>query len=388
MAETLLPPPQSEKQRAIEALSLSDLPNYRFMGVYYLQNTASGKLYVGSSQDVFKRIGSHLNMLQNGRHSNVHLQRSFDKHGLNNLVWGVCEEVFDVEQLLRVEQEWIDIIGDYNICTEAGSTRGYKASEETRAKLSAMFSGENNPMYGTKRPEIGELMRKVHTGKTLTDEHKQKCSEALKGHRGPWDNPESAKKIVEAARAANTGRKHSAETRAKLSAASRGHVKSEETREKLRIANTGRKHTEETKALIGDMKRGKPLQLSEEDIEKRTARLHAHLASLTDEQKAERRKMLADNVIARCTGVPLSDEHKAKLSATTKGRSLSESHLANMRKAAKNRAPWSEERKLAHAAQLQRINAAAATRTPEQKAASQVKRLETTRRNKELKISV
>lgn len=376
--------PRSEKQQRIESMSFSELPEYRFMGVYYIQNLVSEKFYVGSSQDVFKRIGDHLTLLKNGNHTNIHLQRSYIKHGVENFAWGVCEEVFSIDQLLVVEQEWIDVMGDYNICVEAGSTRGYKASDETKAKLSQLFSGELNPMYGMKRPEIGVLMREVHTGRVLSEEHKKKCSEALKGNRGPWDNPESVEKIIAAGRAANTGRKHSEETRAKVSAAGMGRVQSAETREKLRVASTGRTHTEETKELIGSKKRGKPLQFSAEDLEKRTTRLHAHLASLTDEQKEERRKMLADNAIARCAGVPLSDEHKAKLSAATKGRPLSESHLANMREAAKNRAPWSEERKLAHAAMLRERNM---SRTPEQQAALHAKRVETNRRNKEWKNS-
>lgn len=223
------------KRVMIEALSFSELPDYRFMGVYYIQNLVTNRFYIGSSADVYSRIKSHLNMLQRGVHSNIHLQRSYNKHGQDKFAWGVCEEVFDIDQLLVVEQTWIDVMGDYNICTEAGSTRGYKATEETRAKLSAVKSGINNPMYGTKRPEVGEIFRKLHTGKVLSEEHKRKCSEALKGKRGPWDNPESVAKIIEAARASNTGRKHSDETRAKVSAAGMGRVVSEETREKIRV---------------------------------------------------------------------------------------------------------------------------------------------------------
>ena len=270
----------------IEALSFSELPDYRFMGVYYIQNLVTNKFYIGSSADVYSRIKSHLNMLQRGVHSNIHLQRSYNKHGQDKFAWGVCEEVFDIDQLLAVEQTWIDVMGDYNICTEAGSTRGYKATEETRAKLSAVKSGINNPMYGTKRPEVGEIFRKLHTGKVLSEEHKRKCSEALKGNRGPWDNPESVAKIIEAARASNTGRKHSDETRAKVSAAGIGRVVSEETREKIRVKSTGRVHSEDTKAKLSEMKRGKTLNLSDEERANRSARAKLIRSKMTDEQKA------------------------------------------------------------------------------------------------------
>ena len=274
------------KRVMIEALSFSELPDYRFMGVYYIQNLVTNRFYIGSSADVYSRIKSHLNMLQRGVHSNIHLQRSYNKHGQDKFAWGVCEEVFDIDQLLVVEQTWIDVMGDYNICTEAGSTRGYKATEETRAKLSAVKSGINNPMYGTKRPEVGEIFRKLHTGKVLSEEHKRKCSEALKGNRGPWDNPESVAKIIEAARASNTGRKHSDETRAKVSAAGLGRVVSEETREKIRVKSTGRVHSEDTKAKLSEMKKGKTLNLSDEERANRSARAKLIRSKMTDEQKA------------------------------------------------------------------------------------------------------
>lgn len=281
------------KRVMIEALSFSELPDYRFMGVYYIQNLVTNKFYIGSSADVYSRIKSHLNMLQRGVHSNIHLQRSYNKHGQDKFAWGVCEEVFDIDQLLVVEQTWIDVMGDYNICTEAGSTRGYKATEETRAKLSAVKSGINNPMYGTKRPEVGEIFRKLHTGKVLSEEHKRKCSEALKGNRGPWDNPESVAKIIEAARASNTGRKHSDETRAKVSAAGMGRVVSEETREKMRVKSTGRVHSEDTRAKMSASMSGTPKTLSDDERQRRRIAAASIYSKLTDEQKAARvQKML------------------------------------------------------------------------------------------------
>ena len=281
------------KRVMIEALSFSELPDYRFMGVYYIQNLVTNKFYIGSSADVYSRIKSHLNMLQRGVHSNIHLQRSYNKHGQDKFAWGVCEEVFDIDQLLAVEQTWIDVMGDYNICTEAGSTRGYKATEETRAKLSAVKSRINNPMYGTKRPEVGEIFRKLHTGKVLSEEHKRKCSEALKGNRGPWDNPESVAKIIEAARASYTGRKHSDETRAKVSAAGMGRVVSEETREKMRVKSTGRVHSEDTRAKMSASMSGTPKTLSDDERQRRRIAAASIYSKLTDEQKTARvQKML------------------------------------------------------------------------------------------------
>lgn len=376
MTETL---PQSPRRVMIESMSFSKLPDYRFMGVYYIQNCASNKFYVGSSFDVYSRIKSHLNLLQRNCHTNIHMQRSYNKHGQDKFAWGTCEEVFDIDQLLVVEQLWIDVMGDYNICTEAGSTRGYVATEEARAKMSAARLGPKNPMYGTKRPEISEIFRRLHTGRVLSEEHKRKCSEALKGKRGPWDNPESAAKIIEAARVANTGRKHSEETRAKVSAAGMGRVVSEETREKLRNNATGVHHTDETKAKLSYMKKGKKLNLSDDERARRSARAKAIRSKMTDEQKADVAKRNSE----RCAGVPLSDEHKAKIAEATRGKVVSESALENMRAAAKSRRPLTEEQIKAKSETLQRV---VARMSPEQKAAAQIKRVESLKRNKAAKL--
>lgn len=359
MSETVLKLPRSEKAETLKAMSVSDLPDYRLMGVYYIQNTASEKFYVGSSQDVFARVGSHFNMLVKGEHHNVHLQRAYTKHGGDAFVWGVCEEVFDVDLLLGVEQEWIDAIGDYNICREAGSTRGVAVSEAARKKMSDRNSGSGNPMYGKKRPDIAELMKELKTGITLSEEHKQKMSESLKGSKGPWAYPEIAAKLRESLKGKNLGRKHSEETRAKISAAVSGRKASEETKEKLRVAATGRTHTQETKEALSRMKKGVPINITEADRKRRSESGATIRQRMSDEQKKE----VAEKVASTKRGVPLTEEHKAKLSAATKGRPLSESHKQALRESAAKRPPLTDEQKKARAEAAKR---ALAARTPEE----------------------
>lgn len=114
---------------------------------------------------------------------------------------------------------------------------------------------------------IAELMKgNAHTkGMTLSPEHKQKMSVALRGRVLPPRTPEHAAKIA----AKNRGRPFSAERRAKLSEAHRGLVP----------WNKGRKHSAETKAKMS-------------------------LAHMGNRSHAGRR---------------FSDEHRAKLSAALMG---------------------------------------------------------------------
>ena len=66
--------------------------------------------------------------------------------------------------------------------------KGKKLSEETKNKISEANKGESNPMYG----------------KHFSEEHKNKISEAMKGHRN------------------SLGKKHSEETKKKIGTASIG----------------------------------------------------------------------------------------------------------------------------------------------------------------------
>lgn len=359
MTEPIAKAPRSDKAKALKAMSVSDLPDYRLMGVYYIQNTSSDKFYIGSSQDIFSRIGSHFYALSKGEHHNIHLQRSYNKNGINAFVWGVCEEVFDVEALLGIEQEWIDEIGDYNICREAGSTRGVEVSQETRQRASVRNSGSGNPMYGTKRPDIAELMRELKTGITLSDEHKRKMSEALKGSKGAWAYPEIAERLREKLKGVNKGRKLTPEHREKISAAIKGRTPSDETREKLRVASTGRTHTEETKAKLSAARKGKKMNLSDEERQRRAENGRKVAAAITPEQRA----YILKKALEAKRGVPLTDEHKAKLSAATKGRKLKGEHREKVIQAVKSRVHTDESRAKLSAS----LRLSAANRTEEER---------------------
>ena len=94
-----------------------------------------------------------------------------------------------------------------------------------------------------------------------------------------------------------TGRKLSAEHRAKISKANKGRIATQETIDKRVLANTGKKRTpEQCERMSESQKRRKP-------------------ANYTEEQKAEISKKISDAVKGRT----LSDEHKTKLSLAIKG---------------------------------------------------------------------
>ena len=54
---------------------------YIMHGVYQIKNLINGKLYIGSSIDVDKRLKSHFSALDKGCHNNAYLQNAWNKYG-------------------------------------------------------------------------------------------------------------------------------------------------------------------------------------------------------------------------------------------------------------------------------------------------------------------
>lgn len=151
-------------------------------GVYAIINNKTNAVYLGSSINLGLRIVSHLIY----KTTNVHLQNAISFYGLENFTLVIIElyeidpdltDQSNVERLLLIEQKYLDLLFDlpaefrYNFSPTAGSTFGYKHTDETRAKK----EGENNPNYG----KIGASH--PFYGKTHTDEARAKMSIAKVG---------------------------------------------------------------------------------------------------------------------------------------------------------------------------------------------------------------
>jgi hypothetical protein len=169
------------------------------------------------------------------RHSNKHLQNSFNKHG-NVFEIEILEEVEVREDLDKREQFYIDLYGFENLlnkCPVAYSTRDRKASEETKEKI-RQYS-KNNPRTefiqywkGKKRSiEQRKQMSLRRTGKPMSEETKAKLSVA----NAQWKRSEEH---LAALSNAWRGSKHTEETKAKIATANKGRVLSEDTKQKMR----------------------------------------------------------------------------------------------------------------------------------------------------------
>lgn len=124
-------------------------------GVYLIKNKTNGKVYVGSSINVRKRMIQHLSHLRIGIHHSKYLQRAWNKYGIDNLSVHILEYTKDI---LKRELYWMNFYqsyrnnNGYNICKIPNTTFGRFHSEETKRKMSinrsGILVGENNHFYG------------------------------------------------------------------------------------------------------------------------------------------------------------------------------------------------------------------------------------------------
>jgi len=110
-------------------------------GIYKIVNKTNGKYYVGSSINVDVRIRGHKLKLRKNIHENPKLQSSFNKHGIDNFDFIFVEPIEVNENLLLIEQKYLDIckenpILSYNLNYNAEMPRlGTKHSDKSKKQM-------------------------------------------------------------------------------------------------------------------------------------------------------------------------------------------------------------------------------------------------------------
>ena len=152
-------------------------------GIYFIINFENGKYYVGSASNLNRRWCEHQRKLNAGNHPNKHLQHAWNIYGEIAFQFAIVESVKDENQLLEIEQKWInasnccnDELG-YNINPTAGSQLGYKHSKETKHKISEGNKGN------VISQEHKNAVSKAHKDKKLSKEVKAKMSKSKIGNQ-------------------------------------------------------------------------------------------------------------------------------------------------------------------------------------------------------------
>lgn len=218
--------------------------------IYWIKNTQNGKVYVGSTNNRYVRWRTHRKKLRSGTHHCKHLQAAWLKYGEAAFVFEVVERVLEESELQAAEDRWLEKFYGRRDCYNTGRRSG------------APWRGVEKEL----QPNYGRIVSDAQKA-VLRDAALRQWAEA-DPRTGKKHSTESRAKISRKVQAAlQEGRGGhfipSEETRAKMSASLRGnqnakgHVRTEEHRKKLSEAVTGNKnflgkrHSEEAKAKMG-----------------------------------------------------------------------------------------------------------------------------------------
>lgn len=213
--------------------------------IYCITNIINDKQYVGQAIIKSKRWKNHRIALQYNKHENRHLQAAYNKYGAENFVFTVVQKVDWIHLLNQREQYWMDKLDcvdpkGYNLQPTAGSSRGFKHTEETKLKWSAQRKGQK------RSAEFAASVSARMTGKAISEETRRKLVESHKGHK---HSAETKAKMSEARKGNKNaaGRKQSAEEIEHRTSFVRGARRTAETKAKMSAAQKGRRMSEETK---------------------------------------------------------------------------------------------------------------------------------------------
>lgn len=184
--------------------------NFSYSGIYKIIFNTSGKFYIGSSYNIYKRLSVHITKLLNQKHLNTHLLNLFNKYGINDISFDVLEQC-DISDLLHREDYYISALNpELNICKTATAVmKGRKHSDKTLLKLKGrktwnkgikrtnaeklLMSKNRKLAYVNSTPEFKKWFSDLHRdrsseywlGKHLSESSKQKISIAARKRSKP-----------------------------------------------------------------------------------------------------------------------------------------------------------------------------------------------------------
>ena len=190
----------------------------------YMWTSPSGKSYIGQSVDLQKRKGAFLRF--GDRYGGEKINCARKKYNHKSLWNYKVLEYCGIDKLDERERYYIELYDTINngYNCESGGNENKIVSDESKQKMSEAMKGENNPMWGKhftkeQKRKISESRKGKCCGeknpnyrKHLTEEQKRKLSEAKKGEKNPLYGKhlteEHKSKLSEAMKGKYCGEKH------------------------------------------------------------------------------------------------------------------------------------------------------------------------------------
>ena len=143
--------------------------NNKKSGIYCWTNKLNGKTYVGSSELLSRRFLLYYNLNKISK-SNMLINKALLKYGYGNFSLEILEYC-EPKDLISREQYYLDLIKpEYNILKIAGSSLGYRHTEETFIKFSQRTNEHRKGITFIQSEETKAKISKTLTGRKHTEE--------------------------------------------------------------------------------------------------------------------------------------------------------------------------------------------------------------------------
>ena len=172
-------------------------------GIYKITCESNGKFYIGRTTDYHSRISRHKRDLINNVHKNCVMQNCFNKHGIDAFSFELIEEIPDIHEQIKREQELLDMYVGQELCMNINKSAETACdvpwTEERKRKISQSHIGmklkpQTEEQCQAKRERMlgnvlsDETKRKISEkarGRVLSEETKRKISEGIRGEKHP-----------------------------------------------------------------------------------------------------------------------------------------------------------------------------------------------------------
>ena len=236
--------------------------------IYCAKNKINGKVYVGqTTKSLAYRKGSHLRAARGSRLQCRKFHLAIKKYGPENFDWYVLTECNSQDELDLAEIKFITLLKTINIehgyNIAEGGKAGSRMSEESKLRLSESRKGDKSPWFGRKHTEETKIKisfaQKGRKGKPHTEESKEKLRQKMLGN---CISAEARAKIV----AKKTGFRHTEESKMKMSLSRKKSYDSFEYKEKMKSLAVSRGQNTEICKKIAIAKGAKPFAAYKENV--------------------------------------------------------------------------------------------------------------------------